>query len=282
MINKIKRRLLRRKSGGFTLAEVIISCALLGILMIGIISFMSPILEMVGDTNASTRASNASESIEYYISRSIRNAAYISVLTDTSFDDVQSSASEILTGLRGIANQPEYKDYTMKCISIRYAMDERSLTNKYFICTETVESTGLLKANNPPSRDSMVFDPCYFDGIYPKITLTQVQQEQDDGTFKDMPAVKIDVEVYDDALMRKSAPPANDLIFSGTGYTVLRTIELAQKSNDLKFNIVESFPIADTLGHLPKSINPGDNTMKETYIFYLERSLATTPTTPAP
>ncbi|MDE7194888.1 MAG: prepilin-type N-terminal cleavage/methylation domain-containing protein, partial [Oscillospiraceae bacterium] len=40
MMKRIKRLLLCRKNGGFTLAEMIISCALLGILMLGIVMFV--------------------------------------------------------------------------------------------------------------------------------------------------------------------------------------------------------------------------------------------------
>lgn len=263
-MKRFRRLLSCRNNGGFTLAEMIISCALLGILMLGIVMFVSPILDTVSTTNAGTRASNAAESIEYYISRSIRNAAYVAVLTDTSFTDVQSKAAAVITELKGKTDS----NYSLKCISIRYAMDDKSQTYKYFICNETVEASGALKSNSTPSSDSMVFDPCYFDGIYPKVLLSRVQQEQPDGTKKDMPAVKIDVEIYDDSQMRKSTPPANDLIFSGSGYTVLRNIEISQQDKSLKqpFKVIEP---------LPNSLNPGDDAMKETYIFYVERTLAT-------
>ena len=256
---RIRRCLACRNKGGFTLSEVIISCALLGILMLGIVMFISPILETVSTTNASTRASNAAESIEYYISRSIRTVAYIGVFTDTGFSDVQSKASTVIADL----NTKTDSNYNLKCISIRYAMDEKSQTYKYFICNETVESSGALKSNSTPSVDSMVFDPCYFDGIYPKVTLSRVKQEQPDGSTKDMPSVKIDVEVYDDSQMGNM-----DLIFSGTGYTILRNIEISQQDKSLK----QPFKVMDPL---PNSLNPGDDTMKETYIYYVERTLAT-------
>lgn len=256
---RLRRFLAFRNKGGFTLSEVIISCALLGILMLGIVMFISPILETVNTTNASTRASNAAESIEYYISRSIRNAAYIAVFTDTNFTDVQSKASATITDLKNKTDS----NYNLKCISIRYAMDEKSQTYKYFICSETVESSGTLKSNATPSSDSMVFDPCYFEGIYPKVVLSRVKPEQPDGSTKDMPAVKIDVEVYGDSSMGNT-----DLIFSGTGYTILRNIEISQQDKSLK----QPFKVIDPL---PNPLNPGDDSMKETYIYYVERTLAT-------
>ncbi|MDE7193698.1 MAG: hypothetical protein K2O14_06975, partial [Oscillospiraceae bacterium] len=212
--------------------------------------------------------------IEYYISRSIRNAAYIAVLTDTDFSDVQSKGNSVITELRGKTDS----NYSLKCISIRYAMDDKSQTYKYFICNETVESSGALKTNSTPASDTMVFDPCYFDGIYPKVIISRVQQEQSDGSKKDMPAVQIDVEIFDDPLMRggkgdtTASPTSSDLVFSGTGYTVLRNIELSQQDTSLN----QPFKITEPL---PKSLNPGDNSFKETYIFYVERKLAATPTT---
>ena len=273
MMKRIRRFLACRRNGGFTLAEMIISCALLGILILGIVMFISPILETVSTTNASTRASNAAESIEYYISRSIRNAAYIAVFTDTGFSDVQSPASDTIAELKAKTDS----NYSLKCISVRYAMDDKSQTYKYFICNETVETSGALKSNPSDNLDpkTLVFDPCYFDGIYPKVVLIQVQQEQDDGSNKAMPAVKIDVEVYDDPQMRKSTPPANDLIFTGTGYTILRNIELSQQDKSLKqpFNILPA--TGGSLGTLPVPLHSDDDTMKETYIYYVERTLAT-------
>lgn len=261
-LKRFRRLLACRNKGGFTLSEMIISCALLGILMLGIVMFISPILDTVSSTNQSTRASNAAESIEYYISRSIRNAAYIAVFTDTNFPDVQSKAASTITDLRNKADS----NYSLKCISIRYAMDERSQTYKYFICNETVDGSGALKSNSPPTADSMVFDTCYFDSIYPKVSFTRVHQEQPDGSEKDMPAVEINVEVYNDSQMGNT-----DLIFSGKGFTILRNIELDMQNNPTNptFKIIEP---------LPNSLNPGDDSMKETYIFYVERILAATPT----
>ena len=125
-LKRITHFLACRNKGGFTLSEVIISCALLGILMLGIVMFISPILETVKTTNSSTRASNAAESIEYYISRSIRNAAYIAVFTETNFTDVQSKASAVITDLKAKTDS----NYNLKCISKRYAMDEKSQNYK--------------------------------------------------------------------------------------------------------------------------------------------------------
>ncbi|MDE6032224.1 MAG: prepilin-type N-terminal cleavage/methylation domain-containing protein [Oscillospiraceae bacterium] len=279
-MKKIKRLLACRRNGGFTLAEMVISCALLGILMLGMFMFISPILDTVTSTNESTRASNAAETIEYYISRSIRNAAYISVFTDTNFTDVQTKASDIIMALK---NKGSEANYELKCISIRYMKDTKSQENKYFICNETFSSGGSLDS----SATVKVFDACYFEGIYPKIILSQVQQEQDDGSKKDMPAVQINVEVYDDPQMRRNGGSGySGLVFSGTGYTILRNIELSQQDKTLSqpFNIVSSAPIGKTLGTLPVSLSSGDPDDKakemETYIIYVERTLATTPTAP--
>lgn len=279
-MKRIKRLLLCRRNGGFTLAEMIISCALLGILMLGMFMFISPILDTVSTTNESTRASNAAESIEYYISRSIRNAAYISVLTDTNFTDVQTKASDIIMTLK---NKGSEANYNLKCISIRYMKDDRSQNNKYFICNESFSSGGTLDS----AATVKVFDACYFDGIYPRIILSQVQQEQDDGSKKDMPAVQINVEVFDDPQMRRDGGNGyNGLVFSGTGYTILRNIEISQQDKTLgqPFNIVSSATIGKELGTLPVSLSSGDPDDKskemETYIFYVERTLATTPTAP--
>ncbi len=276
----IKRLLLCRRNGGFTLAEVIISCALLGILIMGMFMFVAPILDTVNSTNESTRASNAAESVEYYISRSIRNAAYIAVLTDTNFTDVQSKASDIIMALKGKGGEA---NYNLKCISIRYMADEKSGNNKYFICNESFSPAGTLDS----ALTEKVFDSCYFEGVYPKVALTQVQQEQDDGSKKNMPAVQINVEVYDDPQLRKDGGNGySGLVFSGTGYTILRNIELSQQDKTLNqpFNIVNSGTIGKELGTLPVSLSSGDpddeSKEMETYIFYVERTLAvTTPTT---
>lgn len=281
-MKRIKRLFHCRRNGGFTLAEMVISCALLGILMLGIVMFVSPILDTVTSTNKSTRASNAAESIEYYISRSLRNAAYVAVLTDTNFTDVQTKASGIISELKTKGGDTNYE---LKCISIRYMTDEKTGDNKYFICNEYFDGTGPLDS----TATVKVFEPCYLDGIYPQVVMTQVEQEQDDGTKKKMPAIKLEVNVYDDPQLRRDGGSGyTGLVFSGTGYTILRNIELSQQDKTLNqpFNIVSSSPIGSELGTLPVSLGSGDPDKKsqemETYIFYVERKLAVTPTTPAP
>lgn len=291
MFKLIKRRLSKRNSGGFTLVEVVISCALLGILIVGVIMFVSPILNSVNSTNKNTRASNVAETVEYYISRSIRNAAYITVLTDTDFDEMKSCSSDIIKKIKEY-NDNEGSQYSLKCISIRYAMDSRSQTYKYFICNETFDS-GVLKTNNGPDLETMVFDPCYFDGIYPEVIFEQVKTkkevEQPDGTKieTEVPAaaVKMTVNIYDSEDMKYK----DDLIFSGSGYTSLRNIDAARQASNsnLTFNILDNDNIIDghekELGNLPvKMRETPDADHNETYIFYVERSLATgtpTPTT---
>lgn len=289
MFKLIKRRFLKRNSGGFTLVEVIISCALLGILILGVIMFVSPILNSVNSTNKNTRASNAAETVEYYISRSIRNAAYITILTNTDFEE--ASNSDVLAGLLekyGLENVSG--QYSLKCISIRYAMDSKSKTRKYFICNETFDTHGVLQANSGPAPDTMVFDPCYFDGIYPEVVFSPVKVtkkvKQPDGTEKDedvlTAALEMTVRVYDSEDMN-----GDDMIFEGVGYTTLRNIDAAYQdaNSSLGFNMLDKDNLdSDSekkLGTLPVKMREiADDDHRETYIFYVERKLSATPTTP--
>lgn len=261
-MKKMKRLLLCRNSGGFTLAEVIISCALLGILLIGIGLFISPILSIVSDTNSSTRASNLATTVEYYISRSVRNAAFIAVYSEAEFSDTTTN-SNITTDVNEMKSfVSANSSYSLKCISIRYAYDELSGTNKYFICNEKVKSDGTLDAvnsnSNALSQDCLVFDTCYFDDLYLGINIEQETDAAD--STKLLPAIRVDISVYDDAAMDQ-----NSLVFFGQGYTTLRNIELAQNDASLqsKYKII---------GSLPTSLGTG----KDTYIYYVERTLATT------
>lgn len=281
MLKFIKMRLFKKTSGGFTLAEVIISCALLGILILGVIMFVSPILETVGNTNTCTQASNVAKSIEYYISRSIRNAAYITILDKENAADVVTDYSDIIDQLQ---QQGEVDNYSLKCISIRRLLDNKSKTYKYFICNEEVGSA--IDLNTP----TLVFDPCYFDGIYPKVTIRQVSQKKEDGTpdpDKYMPAVEIKVDLYDGVDMRDSKTnlSENDLIFSGKGYTVFRNIEMyADLEDDDKPSILPR--VTKQVGKFPppvagdeKDSIHNDDDHNDTFIFYVERTLSASTTT---
>lgn len=79
-----KRLLKMRNKSGFTLVEVIISSALLGILFMGICMFVTPVLSMINTGQKSARATMLAETIDTYIVGCLKNAARVHVVENVS------------------------------------------------------------------------------------------------------------------------------------------------------------------------------------------------------
>ena len=67
----ILRRLKKRNSGGFTLVEVIVSCALLAVLLGGMMLFIYPVIRTFDDTEKVYTADNVANCIDEYITKKI-------------------------------------------------------------------------------------------------------------------------------------------------------------------------------------------------------------------
>ena len=103
MFKRIRRRLLKRNNAGFTLVDVIVASALLGVLLLGVIGFTQPVLESVREKEQNARAVMLCETIESYIAQSTRYAYFVQTFSNVIPADVTSTSP---TTLAPIATNP--------------------------------------------------------------------------------------------------------------------------------------------------------------------------------
>lgn len=268
MIKKVRRLLSRRNRGGFTLAEVIVSSALLVILLLGMAFFISPVMSMIGSNEQASRADTVATSIEYYLSRSLRNASHIAIYTGASYDEVQSNETvknEVNEMLNCVKSNSKN---TLKCISIRKGYDGFEQVYKYFISNETFASSSdiLLDGNSLNStldEDKLVFEKAFFRDLYFDIDISRPFSLDEPTELAN--SLKIVVRAFQDSDMNDAS-----LIYLGTGYTELLNIANAQQESSLSLGY-KVYP-----GEKDADNNPTGNfnnlgTGDDIFIYYVER-----------
>lgn len=229
MLKKFKRRLFSRKNGGFTLVEVIVSAALLGVLLVGIIAFITPALSMMKEEETNSHASMVASSLENYITRSLRSTPYVKIVTNAQYSDFSSTGTLVTSGdIKAMLDWAELSEnaniYEIRCLSIRMTNDPRTGESKYMLFQDYFKY-GSLNAFDMP-----VFENCFYDGLFPEISVKQATNQYRDGSFPlnedgteqalaKRPALELDINVYDNERMDD-----NDLVFSGYGLTELYMI----------------------------------------------------------
>lgn len=236
MLKKIKRRLFSRNNGGFTLVEVIISTALLGILLIGIIAFITPAFKLMKSEETNAQATTVASAIENYITRSLRSTPYVKIFTNAQFADFAAGQPSIASGdlkemLDWAAAAENAEIYEIRCISVRMTTDIRSNETKYMLYQSYIKDNQLASAYDYP-----VFENCFYDGLFPKVDIKQATNQyrdlddagnpvfpkNEDGTSQTLtnrPAIELDLNIYDGASMA-----TGNLVFTGYGLTELMTI----------------------------------------------------------
>lgn len=107
-MKKILRLLKRRNNGGFTLVEVIISCALLGILILAVMGMITPVMSVVMSNEKNANALMIAEAVEAHIDRNIKNSVYCAVFTNAGANNSALGAlSTDLTESTGLLQQNE-------------------------------------------------------------------------------------------------------------------------------------------------------------------------------
>lgn len=245
MLKKLKRRLMRRNNGGFTLVEVIVSSALLGVLLVGMIMFISPIMQLMQTEQEDSRGSIIGASIEHYISRSVRSTIFIKTFTNATIDDATSTTGAIATNpdLQKMLKWCEDSSdrYEVRCISIRKTADNRRRdesdipTSRYMIYQEYFATGSKVLDKN---YSLPVFDSCFYGDLYPQVTVKQATNEYSDNRYSDTqigapatvekrPSIEITVDIYDNENLG-----ATDKIFTGYGLTELFMIANKDKMTD--------------------------------------------------
>ncbi len=218
---RIYKRLFGRKpNGGFTLAEMVVSCALLGILAVGITAFVAPVLRSAAEVKVNARASLLAETIEGYIRRSTVNSCYVKIFTNVDSEDVKSggvvTTNEDLIEMRKFFDKDDNsKIYDFRCIGICWD----SVENKYILKNETLSTHSGALDLQTESYD--VFENCFYKHLYPVVTFEQLSAEvtktDESGnevtTTEKVGAMKTTVTVY------TTQDTSGLFTFQGVGYT---------------------------------------------------------------
>lgn len=174
-MKKLKNLLRRwKKSSGFTLVELVISCGLLGILVVGITAFIGPVLRSVAENEENVRAKLLSQTIDEYVTRSTRDAFYVAIFTDAKKADTASGGSIATSeNIQKMMDFVKKNDsfYELKCFSYRWTEVPQSGEQKYMLMAEKfVKGTTVLEDNPIP-----VFENCFYDGLFPDITMEVIE-----------------------------------------------------------------------------------------------------------
>lgn len=185
-MKKLRRLLRLRNSAGFTLVEVVVSCALLGILILGIMSFVTPILRSVRDKEKDARATMLAQSINTYIGSTIQYAYFVCTVSNCAKEDtlganpmvtsVKYTGSEFATskankGLETLKtcfntmNSAKPDTFEIRCIGVRWLPDYDDRQYKLMITNEKVNQNTLALEGTPRA----VFEDCFYNGMYPVV-----------------------------------------------------------------------------------------------------------------
>ena len=232
----LKRLLKKRNNGGFTLVEVIIASVLLGILVTGLVMFITPILSVIQNNKNAARATMLAESINTYISGNIRNAAVVEVVKNTTLETLKTTGLQGTEALTRIVDDYMLKSkhdetHEVRCIGITWLEDSSSPVGKkkQMLTYYTVDNnfadgyTNSLKIIS--DTENRVFDDVLYDNLYPRITLDTFKKlEDDEETEKDTNAngYKITSNIYLDmgcySVESATARENSTLAFEGVAY----------------------------------------------------------------
>lgn len=268
----LKRLLKKQNNRGFTLVEVIISSVLLGILVIGVLGFATPIMNMIHTEQQSARATALAETIDSYISGTLRNARMVQVIQNTNYDrmhqpnvveDTPLGLQEIYDFM-GAGNNKER--YEVRCLGICWVADQSSpyydssmssavprkimLVNlkvsQNFAAGATMSGALMpLPVDLRPDVDgnlkdgaNKVFDDSMYFGLYPVIKFETFNKKDAAGNEIDPPqkanGYKVTAEIYSDSdCYNTTSQATRDK--SHLAFTGVTYFELANmKSTDVK------------------------------------------------
>ena len=145
-----KLRKLKHKKG-FTLSELIVVLALIGILLGSVAAFGDPVRSMVKDANARSDTLNITKIMGDYIERRISFAKSVDIVTEVSADSSDANVETVFDKYKGFAN-----DKTI-CGMLIFKYEENT--------TDPLRST--YKMYDVPITDSSTYAGCY-SGSLPK------------------------------------------------------------------------------------------------------------------
>ncbi|MBD5384208.1 MAG: prepilin-type N-terminal cleavage/methylation domain-containing protein [Ruminococcaceae bacterium] len=298
-MKKILRLLKRRNNGGFTLIEVIVSCALLAILILAVMGMITPVMSVVVSNENNANALMITEAVEAHIDRNIKNAVYCAVFTNAAANNASyGSKSTDLTGL--IASSDALKEmddfmkadnnkdiYDMKIMGIRWLEDTKTHQYKYMVTniTPKLNDDGSLDVYTLYSApETRVFEDCFYDNLFPEVSFEVMAYNEHEDGDETKPiistrnvALKTTINVYSNSGMTAHAA-------QGKGYADFINIRTKSinPAGDYKLYSIEGGN--DAMGD-PITVSTQlrtDDELKstfgvtahpETYIFYITRKL---------
>ncbi|MGN1423043.1 MAG: type II secretion system protein [Oscillospiraceae bacterium] len=280
MIKKIRRTLLRKNNGGFTLSEVIVSSALVGILLVGMMAFITPAMNMMHSEEVDGRAKTVAETIDSYINGSLRNAVYVAMFEHANMADDINDMSGAIYNNTALYNMKEFVKkpgnstvYELRCIAIRRMYDDKRQEFKYVVTSETPMSDSVML---DAGKSYQVFDMCFYDKLYPEISLKRLTNQVDGepaldpADVKDVPAMETAINIYNDDDMSEDS-----LILVGKGYINFINI----RSGILNSGDFKIYPEIDTHVRTADEAKAAYSYAGDTFIYYVTRK-ATYNTTP--
>lgn len=187
----LKRLLSKRNSSGFTLIEVVIAMLLLGILVTGVITFASPILNLVKNNKNSAQATMLAEAIDTYIASALENAERVELWTNASVDSAKGEygvSSDSSGGYLNIRIWMEGKptERELRCIALRWADDESGVDGRkklmLYNCIVDNDFSGGSVNHLQILDEFPVFDASLYSNLYPIVTLDTYSHVNADGS----------------------------------------------------------------------------------------------------
>lgn len=213
----LKRLLKARNSSGFTLVEVILSCALLSILILGIMMFVTPVLKMVTSGQKNARATMLSETADTYIAGVLRTAAVVEVfenidLTSSINGSINlralSPTGQGVNKIEDFMNSPNSKDaagnpiYEVRALAL-VCKDEGEITTQGVrLYNATVDSSTLNLDASTIKPENQALNDLMFEGLYATIKLENFQTQDPatgGGTGDLAKGYRISTVVYNDS-----------------------------------------------------------------------------------
>ena len=286
MKTKFKRLLSKRNKGGFTLVEVVISVALLSILVLGVMSFAGPVMELIAGNQKAGRATMLAETINSYIEGCLKSAKYVQPFENVPRAATYSGAlvlkasTDANTGLNKfntfMKTDPDAANYEVRCIGIRWLDDAtNSGKQKLMLTNEVVDNnftqdpvyTLSIKEPSNPADTRKVFDDVMYKGLYPVIHLenfTQTSSSVNALGYKVVTKVYTDEKCYNatsELARKKSHMSFEGSTYVNCGLNMNEPAFDVKEINDLQSSMSAGTGYTDSSG--TKFFYP------DTYIYYI-------------